>query len=94
LPPPTVAKRGHAKSKRHDLRLVGLACSTDHHIPLASPKCLTATPTDVRAFEAALPELVARLEQIGVEPSSVTVVFDKGNNSAANFKQPCLPAGH
>jgi transposase len=83
----TVAKRGHAKSKRHDLRLVGLAlaCSTDHHIPLAS-KVLDGNTADVRAFEAALPELVARLEQIGVEPSSVTVVFDKGNNSAANLE--------
>lgn len=82
-----VARRGHAKSKRHDLRLVGLAlaCSTDHHIPLASRLVDGNTP-DVRAFEAALPELVDRLERLGVDPASVTVVFDKGNNSEANLR--------
>jgi transposase len=81
-----VARRGHAKSKRHDLRLVGLAlaCSTDHHIPLASGLLHGNTP-DVRAFEAALPELVGRLERLGVDPASVTVVFDKGNNSETNL---------
>src|SRR5947209_17398976 len=32
-----IAQRGHAKNKRFDLRLVGLAlaCSTDHRLPLA-----------------------------------------------------------
>ena len=82
-----VAKRGHAKSKRHDLRLVGLAlaCSTDHHIPLASRLVDGNTP-DVRAFEAALPDLVDRLERLGIDPASVTVVFDKGNNSEANLR--------
>jgi len=82
----TVARRGHAKSKRHDLRLVGLAlaCSTDHRIPLASTLVAGNVP-DVRAFAAHLPKLVTRLEAVGVDPASITVVFDKGNNSAANL---------
>jgi Transposase len=82
----TIAKRGRSKQKRHDLRLVGLAlaCSTDHHIPLAS-KLLAGNTPDVRAFEAALPELIARLEAVGVDAASVTLVFDKGNNSKANL---------
>jgi transposase len=81
-----IAKRGHAKGKRHDLRLVGLAlaCSTDHRIPLASTLVAGNTP-DVRTFEAHLPELVRRLEAVGVDPASITVVFDKGNNSASNL---------
>ena len=81
-----IARRGHAKSKRHDLRLVGLAlaCSTDHRIPLASTLVAGNTP-DVRTFEAHLPELVGRLEAVGVDPASITVVFDKGNNSASNL---------
>lgn len=82
----TIAKRGRSKQKRHDLRLVGLAlaCSTDHHIPLAS-KVLDGNTADVRAFQAALPELVARLEAVGVDAASVTLVFDKGNNSKTNL---------
>lgn len=82
-----VAQRGHAKGGRHDLRLVGLAlaCSTDHQIPLAS-LLVPGNTADVRGFEQALPRLVRRLEAVGVEPDSVTVVFDKGNNSSANFE--------
>lgn len=81
-----VAQRGHAKGKRHDLRLVGLAlaCSTDHRIPLASRLVAGNTP-DVRTFAGHLPELVRRLEAVGVDPASITVVFDKGNNSASNL---------
>ncbi|MFA5786207.1 MAG: IS1634 family transposase [Actinomycetota bacterium] len=83
-----VAQRGHAKNGRHDLRLVGLAlaCSTDHQIPLAS-LMVPGNTADVRGFEQALPRLVRRLEAVGVEPASVTVVFDKGNNSQANFSR-------
>jgi transposase len=81
-----VARRGHAKSGRRDLRLVGLAlaCSADHQVPLASA-LVAGNTADVRAFEAALPRLVRRLEALGVEPSSISLVFDKGNNSAANL---------
>lgn len=82
----TIAQRGHAKQGRHDLRLVGLAlaCSTDHQVPLASTLVAGNTP-DVKTFARALPELIARLGAVGVEPSSVTVVFDKGNNSGENL---------
>lgn len=82
----SVAKRGHAKSGRKDLRLVGLAlaCSTDHQVPLAST-LVAGNSADVRTFEAALPRLVSRLEALGVEPASISLVFDKGNNSAANL---------
>ena len=83
----TLAQRGHAKSGRHDLRLVGLAlaCSTDHQIPLAS-KLVAGNSPDVRSFAAAVPTLIRRLEALGVEAHSITVVFDKGNNSRANLE--------
>jgi len=82
----SIAQRGHAKSGRRDLRLVGLAlaCSTDHQVPLASALVAGNSP-DARTFEAALPRLVSRLEALGVEPASISLVFDKGNNSAANL---------
>lgn len=81
-----IAQRGHAKNKRFDLRLVGLAlaCSTDHRIPLAHIATAGNTP-DSKVFATLLPKLVARLEAVGVDPATVTVVFDKGNNSAANL---------
>lgn len=81
-----IAARGHAKNKRFDLRLVGLAlaCSTDHRIPLAHIATAGNTP-DSKVFAASLPKLVARLEAVGVDPASVTVVFDKGNNSEVNL---------
>src|SRR6267378_7313842 len=81
-----IAQRGHAKNKRFDLRLVGLAlaCSTDHRVPLAHIATAGNTP-DSNVFASSLPRLVARLEAVGVDPASVTVVFDKGNNSAANL---------
>ncbi|MGH2667984.1 MAG: IS1634 family transposase, partial [bacterium] len=83
----SLAQRGHAKSGRHDLRLVGLAlaCSADHQIPLAS-KLVAGNVPDVRGFAAAVPTLIRRLESLGVEVHSITVVFDKGNNSAANLE--------
>lgn len=82
----TIAQRGHAKQGRHNLRLVGLAlaCSTDHQVPLASTLLAGNTP-DVKAFARALPELIARLEAVGVDPASVSLVFDKGNNSGENL---------
>lgn len=85
-PKAPIAQRGHAKNKRFDLRLVGLAlaCSTDHRIPLAHLASPGNDP-DAKVFAASLPTLVARLEAVGVEPASVTVVFDKGNNSEANL---------
>jgi transposase len=82
-----VAQRGHAKNKRFDLRLVGLAlaCSTDHRIPLAHISTAGNDP-DSKVFASSLPRLLSRLEAVGVDPASVTVVFDKGNNSEANLK--------
>ena len=47
------------------------ACSTDHHVPLASRP--TGNTPDMLAFEAAVPELVDRLEQLGAVSTSVTV---------------------
>src|SRR2546427_4632218 len=74
-----IAQRGHAKNKRFDLRLVGLAlaCSTDHRIPLAHIATAGNAP-DAKVFAASLPKLVARLEAVGVDPASVTVVNDQG----------------
>lgn len=85
-PKAEIAQRGHAKNKRHDLRLVGLAlaCSTDYQIPLAS-KLVAGNSPDTKTFAACLPELIRRLEVLGADLAQVTLVFDKGNDSGANL---------
>ena len=56
-----IAQRGHAKQKRNDLRLVGLALvvSTDGGIPLLSHAYAGNHP-DVTQFADVLSELVTR----------------------------------
>jgi len=93
-----IAKRGHAKQKRNDLRLVGLALvvTRDGAIPLTSHPYPGNRP-DVTQFGAVLDELTTRYGALfdthgdagpadkDKAPSGPTVVFDAGQNSAANF---------
>ena len=98
-----IAKRGHAKQKRNDLRLVGLALvvTRDGAIPVTSHAYPGNRP-DVTQFGAVLDELTTRYTALfdthadpgpdkgGGDPDSnaparPTVVFDAGQNSAANF---------
>jgi transposase len=93
-----IAKRGHAKQKRGDLRLVGLALvvTRDGAIPVTSHAYPGNRP-DVTQFGAVLDELTSRYAALfdthgdrdpqdkdKTQPGP-TVVFDAGQNSAANF---------
>jgi len=93
-----IARRGHAKQKRNDLRLVGLGLvvTRDGAIPVASHTYPGNRP-DVTQFADVLDELTARYATLferhhdtdnsddGGTGQSPTVVFDAGQNSAANF---------
>jgi len=81
-----VAQRGKAKQKRADLRLVGLGLivTRDGGIPLLSHTYPGNKP-DVTQFTTMIDELRARHEQLGGDPTAITVVFDAGQNSVANF---------
>jgi len=78
-------QRGHAKSKREDLRIVGLALlvSVDFHIPLLW-KVYPGNQHDSLSFRDALQELTQRYKELAEQCQSITLVFDKGNNSATN----------
>ena len=78
-------QRGHAKSKRTDLRIVGLALlvSVDFHVPLLW-KVYPGNQHDSLTFAQALQELTTRYTALARECQSITLIFDKGNNSAAN----------
>jgi transposase len=81
-------QRGHAKSHRADLRIVGLALmvSADFHIPLFWQVHPGNQPDSV-TFAKVLPTLARRHRQLlaGLD-QHITLVFDKGNNSQANIQ--------
>jgi transposase len=83
-----LARRGHAKSHRADLRVVGLALmvSADFHIPLFWQVHPGNQPDSV-TFATVLPTLARRHRQLlaGLD-QHITLVFDKGNNSADNIR--------
>jgi len=85
----SLAQRGKAKQKRADLRLVGLGLvvTRDGGIPLLSHTYPGNKP-DVTQFPLMLTELCGRYAAYAAAASvsgHVTVVFDAGQNSAANF---------
>jgi transposase len=86
-----IAQRGKAKQKRSDLRLVGLGLvvTRDGGIPLTWHAYPGDRP-DVTQFPAMIKALRGRYEAItaacGQQPAGMTVVFDAGQNSEANFE--------
>jgi transposase len=83
-----IAQRGKAKQKRTDLRLVGLALvvTRDGGIPIVSHAYAGDRP-DVTQFTTVLDELVGRYRLLVDSVESLTVVYDAGQNSAANHEQ-------
>jgi len=86
-----IAQRGKAKQKRTDLRLVGLGLvvTRDGGVPLVSHAYPGNRP-DVTQFATMIDLLRARHAALAAEagaptPAEMTVVFDAGQNSVANF---------
>ncbi|TQC45462.1 IS1634 family transposase [Rhodococcus sp. WS4] len=81
-----IAQRGKAKQKRTDLRLVGLGLviTRDGGIPLTW-HAYPGNKPDVTQFPAMIDTLTARYRALGTDTGTITVVFDAGQNSAANF---------
>ena len=85
-----VAQQGKAKQKRSDLRLVGLGLvvTRDGGIPLLSHAYPGSRP-DVTQFPEMIEVLAARHGALaaaaGQRDTEMTVVFDAGQNSDANF---------
>ena len=82
-----LAKRGHNKQKRNDLRQVslGMMTSSDFHVPLLH-MVYGGNITDPTQFGSVIDELVDRYKHLTEVCPKITVVFDKGNNSEANFE--------
>src|SRR6266566_4402102 len=84
--PAKLPARGHNKQKRGDLRQVslGMLVSTDFHVPLFH--CVyTGNLSDATAFQSVSQELARRYSQLAQGCEHLTLIFDKGNNSAEAF---------
>jgi transposase len=84
----TIARRGHAKGGRHDLRLVGLALcvALDGNVPLMH-ELYAGNRNDATEFPQAIGLIGQRLRAVGFSDeqlAELTLVYDKGNNSKAN----------
>ena len=84
---PSLAQRGKSKEKRTDLRIVGLALlvTRDFHIPLFH-HTYPGNIHDSTTFSSVTETLVARFRLFSQHVDKITIVYDKGNNSADNQK--------
>jgi len=83
-----LAQRGKAKSKRYDLRVIGMALltSVEYGIPLLS-HVYPGNRNDAAMFSDALQRLSTRYAALAGDEGDLTMVFDGGNTSAANIEK-------
>lgn len=81
--PSELPQRGHNKQKRGDLRQVnlGLLVSTDFHIPLFH-RVYAGNVHDSAEFRSITEDLAAHYRDLAQSCDHITLIFDKGNNSA------------
>jgi transposase len=82
-----LAKRGHSKEKRNDLKIIGLSMmiSPEQNVPLFY-ECYPGNRPDTKEFEKIIKRLKNRYRNIIGQNVDVTVIFDRGNNSEDNIK--------
>jgi transposase len=79
----TLPQRGHSKEGRDNLRLLGLALlvTSDGQVPLFH-HTYAGNQHDAVTFKSVADELLERCRALTQGASDITLVFDKGNNSA------------
>ncbi len=80
-------KRGHGKDGKKHLNLVNFSLSidSDEGYPLYY-KTYPGNVNDPEAFKEILPELSEWFDQLELDCSDLTLIFDKGNNSEKSIK--------
>jgi len=80
-------QRGHGKEGRNNLRIVGLALlvTADGDVPLFH-HTYAGNQHDAVTFHSVADELAERCRRLAQGACDVTLVFDKGNNSADNLQ--------
>ncbi len=84
---PALPQRGHSKEGRDNLRIVGLALlvTSDGDVPLLH-HTYAGNQHDSVTFGSVAEELANRCRSFGQGVADITLVFDKGNNSAENLE--------
>lgn len=82
-----LAKRGHSKEKRNDLKIIGLSLmvSPNQNIPLLF-EVYPGNRPDAEQFKNIISKLKKRYHAITGEVADITLVFDRGNNSEKNIE--------
>ena len=85
--PSELARRGHDKAKRNDLKTVGLALivTPDFSIPVLS-ETYPGNRSDSKQFAEMMETLKGRFRSIAGDEVDITLVFDRGNNSEDNLE--------
>jgi len=83
----TIAQRGKNKQGRHNLRQVGLALVVNREdlLPLFHFSYQGNT-ADVNVFKDVLRKIVQRFEDLKLDITQHTLIFDRGNNSKESLK--------
>jgi len=83
-----IAKRGKNKQKRNDLRQVGLALAVteEHYIPLLHCS-YEGNMNDSKVFGSIIESIKHRMDQLKIDTTQHTIVFDRGCNSKQNLKK-------
>ncbi len=83
-----LARRGRAKNKRSDLKIIGLALlvSTDFSMPLLSHP-YPGNQNDSAMFSSITDTLARRFRQFSKQCQNITLIFDGGNTSEANIQE-------
>jgi transposase len=83
----TIAKRGKNKQGRKNLRQISYAlfCTRKDHIPLYY-EVYEGNMNDAKIFPIVLDKFFKAFEQQNLNGKSMTIVFDKGNNSEDNMQ--------
>ncbi len=81
-----IAQRGNNKQKRNDLRQVGLAMvvSKEDYIPLFHHS-YQGNLQDGTVFREVIEKIKDRMQSLGLNQDTHTLVFDRGNNSKKNL---------
>ena len=81
-----IAQRGQNKQKRNDLRQVGLAMvvSKEDYIPLFHHS-YQGNLQDGTVFREVIGKIKDRMQSLGLNQDTHTLVFDRGNNSKKNL---------
>lgn len=81
-----LARRGHNKQKRNDLKQFGLiqVATRDFLLPVFS-SIYAGNKTDQELFIPQLTQLRTKLAELSISVEEITLVFDKGSNTKENF---------